>query len=444
MKNFPNAFVIIISAVLLAWVLTYIIPQGSYERITDVDSGITTVVSDSYQETKGNHLSAFEVMLTIPRGIAGRADVVVLILLLGGCFYVIEKTGALSQGLHKLVKILKGKEVVSLVIVSLLFTAAGVSIGMQEEVIAMMPVLLIFGKSMGFNPYTTIYMSYGSTVLGSSFSPSNPFGVIIAQQEAGLPLLSGSGFRLIVLGIAFLLWVLYLIRYAKNNKVDKIEASGSHGKMDLNAKIILTLLCLTFVIVLYGLLILDWGFMEMSATFFVLGIISGLLGKLGVNGTGEAYVNGFKEMIFAAMIIGLANSISMVLKEGMIIDSIVYGLFGPLKYLSASVSGVLMMVSHAILHFPIPSYSGQAILTMPILVPLSDLIGISRQTCVLAYQYGAIMGDMIVPTNGALMAILAVCGIPYNKWFQFAWKPTVLMLLLGGLSIVVAVYIGYN
>lgn len=444
MKNFPNAFVIIISAVLLAWVLTYIIPQGSYQRITNEQTGITTVVNDSYQETEGNHLSAFEVMLSIPKGVAGRADVVVLILLLGGCFYVIEKTGALSQGLHKLVKILKGKEVVSLVIVSLLFTAAGVSIGMQEEVIAMMPVLLIFGKSMGFNTYTTIYMSYGSTVLGSSFSPSNPFGVIIAQQEAGLALLSGSGFRLIVLGIAFLLWVLYLIRYAKNNKVDKIEASGSHEKMDLNAKIILTLLCLTFAIVLYGLLMLDWGFMEMSATFFVLGIISGLLGKLGVNGTGEAYVNGFKEMIFAAMIIGLANSISMVLKEGMIIDSIVYGLFGPLKYLSASVSGVLMMVSHAILHFPIPSYSGQAILTMPILVPLSDLIGISRQTCVLAYQYGAIMGDLIVPTNGALMAILAVCGIPYNKWFRFAWKPLVLMLALGGISIVAAVYIGYN
>ncbi|TLF40230.1 YfcC family protein [Maribacter aurantiacus] len=444
MKNFPNAFVIIIGVVLFAWVLTFIIPQGSYQRITNTDTGITTVVSNSYQKMEGDHLSAFDVMLTIPNGVAGRADAIVLILLLGGCFFVIEKTGALSEGLYKIVNILQGREGLSLFIVSLLFTAAGVSIGMQEEVIAMMPVLLIFGKSMGFNTYTTLYMSYGSTVLGSAFSPSNPFGVIIAQQEAGVPLLSGSGYRLVVLGIAFLVWVIYLIRYNAKNRMKKVEASTPHEKISHNSKIILILLGLTFIIVMYGLLQLDWGFMEMSASFFTLGVVSGLLGKLGVNGTGEAYVNGFKEMIFAAMIIGLANSISMVLKEGMIIDSIVYGLFGPLQYLSASVSGVLMMVAHSILHFPIPSYSGQAILTMPILVPLSDLIGISRQTCVLAYQYGAIMGDMIVPTNGALMAILAICGIPYNKWFRFAWKPTLLMLLLGGIGIVVAIYIGYD
>lgn len=444
MKNFPNAFVIIIGVVLFAWVLTFIIPQGSYQRITNTDTGITTVVSNSYQKMEGDHLSAFDVMLTIPNGVAGRADAIVLILLLGGCFFVIEKTGALSEGLYKIVNILQGREGLSLFIVSLLFTAAGVSIGMQEEVIAMMPVLLIFGKSMGFNTYTTLYMSYGSTVLGSAFSPSNPFGVIIAQQEAGVPLLSGSGYRLVVLGIAFLVWVIYLIRYNAKNRMKKVEASTPHEKISHNSKIILILLGLTFIIVMYGLLQLDWGFMEMSASFFALGVVSGLLGKLGVNGTGEAYVNGFKEMIFAAMIIGLANSISMVLKEGMIIDSIVYGLFGPLQYLSASVSGVLMMVAHSILHFPIPSYSGQAILTMPILVPLSDLIGISRQTCVLAYQYGAIMGDMIVPTNGALMAILAICGIPYNKWFRFAWKPTLLMLLLGGIGIVVAIYIGYD
>lgn len=443
MKNFPNAFVIIIAAVLFAWVLTYVVPQGSYERIMDPDTGITSVVSDSYQETEGKHLSAFEVMLTIPKGIADRANIIVLILLLGGCFYVIEKTGALSQGLNKLVKVLKGREVLSLFVVTLLFTAAGASIGMQEEVIAMMPVLIIFGKSMGFNIYTTVYMSYGSTVLGSAFSPSNPFGVIIAQQEAGVSLLSGSVFRLVVLGIAFLIWMLYLVQYNAKHRTEKMEASDTQEKMSLSSKIILTLLCLTFVVVLYGLLKLDWGFMEMSASFFVLGIVSGLLGKLGVNGTGEAYIEGFKEMIFAAVIIGLANSISMVLQEGMIIDSIVYGLFGPLQYVSASLSGVLMMVAHVILHIPIPSYSGQAILTMPILVPLSDLIGISRQTCVLAYQYGAITADMFVPTNGALMAILAVSGIPYNKWLQFAWKPTALLLLLGALAIVVSVFTGY-
>ena len=378
------------------------------------------------------------------RGIIGRADVIVLILLLGGCFYVIEKTGALSQGLGKLVELLKGKEVLGLIIVSVIFTAAGATIGMQEELIAMMPILLVFGASLGYNKFTTIYMSYGFAVLGSSFSPSNPFAVVLAQKEAGLTLLSGSEFRLIVFLVVFIIWILYLINYSSKNRVEKIEMSSHNKSISVRSKIILFLLCLTFGIVIYGLLKLDWGFNEISASFFVLGIISGLIGKLGVNETGEAYISGFKEMVFAAMLIGFANSISLILKEGMIIDSIVNVLFGPLQYLPASLSAVLMMVSHSVLHFPIPSYSGQAVMTMPILLPLSDLIGLSRQTCVLAYQYGAVMADIFVPTNGALMAILAISGISYNKWVKFIVKPTFLIFLLAAISIIIAVTIGYE
>jgi len=444
MKKFPNAFVIIISVILFAWVLTYVIPQGSYQRLIDEQTGHTKVIGNSYQKIDIDHLSPFDLLLAIPNGIKDRADIIVLILLLGGCFFIIEKTGALSEGLNKLVDLLKGKESIALLVVSLMFTAAGASIGLQEEVIAMMPVLLIFGKSLGYNTITVVFMSYGSTVIGSAFSPSNPFGVIIAQQEAGIPLLSGGLFRLFVLLAAFIIWVVYIMRYSKKNRVPKTNMSNLRNTMGIRSKIILTLLCTTFAIVMYGILELNWGFNEMSGSFFALGIASGLIGKLGINKTGEAYVLGFKEMIFAAMIIGLANSISLILKEGMIIDTIVFSLFGPLQNVSATVSGVLMMISHLILHFPIPSYSGQAILTMPILVPLSDLIGLSRQTCVLAYQYGAIMGDMIVPTNGALMAVLAVSGIPYNKWLRLAIKPTLAMLFIGAISILIAVAIGYQ
>ncbi|NJB69861.1 putative ion transporter superfamily protein YfcC [Saonia flava] len=444
MKKFPNAFVIIIAVILLSWILTYIIPQGTYKRVANEESGLIEVVNNSYQRINIEHLSAFDLILAIPRGIIGRADIIVLILLLGGCFYIIEKTGALSQGLGKLVELLKGKETLALIIVSALFTAAGATIGLQEEVIAMTPILLLFGRSLGYNTFTTVYMSYGSTVVGSAFSPSNPFAVIIAQKEAGLPLLSGSEFRLIVLLVAFVLWVLYLINYGNRNRVKKEEMTSDNQSVSGRNQIILFLLCITFGVVTYGMLELEWGFNELSASFFALGIISGLIGKLGVNKTGETYVSGFKEMIFAAMIIGLANSISLILKEGMVIDSIVYGLFGPLKSFSPAFSGVLMMISHVILHFPLPSYSGQAVMTMPILVPLSDLIGMSRQTCVLAYQYGAVMADMIVPTNGALMAVLAINGISYNKWFKFAIKPTLLILLIGAIAIVAAVTMGYR
>jgi len=443
MKNFPNAFVIILGVIVFAWILTFIIPQGVYERELNPETGLEEVVNDSYKTIEGENLSAFDLLLAVPKGIIGRADIIVLILLLGGCFYVIEKTGALTQGLSKLVSLLKGKEVLALIIVSAFFTAGGATIGLQEEVIALTPMLLLFGRSLGYNTYTTIYMSYGSSVLGSSFSPSNPFAVMIAQKVAGLPLLSGSGLRLVFLVIAFIIWMLFIIRYARKNSVSK-TAPNLNGKVSNRSKIILGLLALTFGTVTYGLLKLGWGFEEISACFFALGIVSGLLGKLGINQTGEAYVSGFKEMIFASVIIGLANSITIVLEQGVIIDSIVYGLFGPLKNIQPTFSAVLMMLSHVVLHVPIPSYSGQAVLTMPILVPLSDLIGLSRQTCVLAYQYGAVMADFIIPTNGSLMAVLAISGISYNKWLKFAVKPMALMLLLATIAIILAVATGYQ
>ncbi|MDF0715741.1 Na+/H+ antiporter NhaC family protein [Muricauda sp. 334s03] len=444
MKKFPNAFVILLGVILLAWILTYIVPQGSYERVVGAETGVTRVVNDSYQQINTESPSIFDLLISIPKGIAGRAELIVLILLIGGCFYLIEKTDTFNQGLVKLVASLKGKESLALIIVAAIFTAGGASIGLQEEVVAMTPVLILFGKSLGYNTFTMLFASYGSTVVGSSFSPSNPFAVIIAQKEAALPLLSGSTLRIATLLIAFVVWVGYLLFYSKKNRIEKIHMPTQSATMNSRSKLILALLAITFTIVIYGIVQFEWGFMEMSGCFFALGIVAGLISKMGWNKTGETYVAGMKEMIFACVIIGLANSISIILKDGLIMDTIVYGLFGPLQNFPPALSGVMMMVSHTLLHFPVPSYSGQAILTLPILVPLSDLIGLSRQTCVLAYQYGAVMADMIVPTNGALMAILAIGNIPYNKWFKFALKPTLLMLLIGAFTIIFAVATGYN
>ncbi len=443
MIKFPNAFVIILSVILFAWVLTFIIPKGNYQRKIDTISERTSVVPDSYKQTDAPNLSVFDVLLAIPKGIAGRADLIVLILLLGGCFYLIEKTGALNQGLNQLIVVLKGKESLALVIITVLFLTAGFAIALQEEIIAMTPILLLFGRSLGYSTATTIYASYGSAVVGSAFSPFNPFGVIIAQKEAEVELLSGSEFRLIVLCIAAIVWTIYIVRYARNHRVEKSKETLVIEKLTLRNQIILILLVMTLGVVTYGLISLSWGFNEMSACFFALGILCGLIANFGINKTTEVYVDGFKEMIFACIIIGLANSISVILSEGSIIDTIVFGLFGPLKNVPSSLSAVLMMVSHTLLHFPIPSYSGQAILTMPILTPLADLIGLSRQVCVLAYQYGAIMMDVIVPTNGALMAIIALGGIKYNNWIKFIIKPTLLMLGIAAVAILIAVQIGY-
>ncbi|NOR28879.1 MAG: YfcC family protein [Lutibacter sp.] len=444
MKKFPNALVIMIGFILLSAILTYIIPQGQYERITNPETNQVTVVPNSYKLVDAEPISIFKTIVSIPEGIVDRADLIALILLIGGCFYVIEKTGALKEGITFLTVKLKGREEIVLILVSIIFLIAGALMGLQEEIIAMMPVLLYLTSRLGYNAFVAIAISFGSAILGASFSPINPFAVVIAQKETGLEFLSGSEFRLIIMFIAFVVWMFMIIRYANKNKIEKlVEKNELIEKVSVRSILILILVGIAFVILVIGMMKYNWGFNEMSAEFFALGILVGLIGKLGMNGTIETYINGFKELVFAAMIVGFASSISIILKQGMIIDSIIYGLFKPMQYLPKSLAAISMMVSQSLLHFPVSSYSGQAILTMPILAPLSDLIGISRQVCVLAYQYGAVMTDLIYPTQGALMAIIAIAGIPFNKWFKFIFKFTLVILSVGAIAIVVAVYIGF-
>ena len=442
-SKFPNALVIMLGFIIFASLLTYIIPHGEYDRTYDPANDYQTVVPGSYKVVPGKPVSFVRTLMTIPEGIIGRADLVVLILLVGGCFYVIDKTGAFKEAVVSLTNKLKGKEEMALIVVAMFFAAGGALSGLQEEIIAMIPVLIFFTSRLGYNAFVAVSISFGAAIIGSAFSPINPFAVVIAQELAGVPFLSGSGFRLIMLFIAFSVWMMVIIRYANRNRVQKNqETQDDQITMSKRSTLIMTLVAMAFGLLIYGMLKLNWGFNEITAEFFILGIVAGLIGKLGLNGTSESFIEGVREMSFAALIMGLANSISLVLKEGMIIDSIIYGLFLPMQYLPAGLSAVSMMISQAVLHFPVPSYSGQAVLTMPILAPLSDLLGLSRQVCVLAYQYGAPTMDLLVPTNGALMAVIALAGIPFNKWLKFVIKPTLVIMALGAGALLVAIFIG--
>jgi len=187
---------------------------------------------------------------------------------------------------------------------------------------------------------------------------------------------------------------------------------------------------------------LGWDFDQMSALFFMMGVVAGLVGGLRLKGTAEAYVRGFQSMAYAALLVGFAGGIFVVLDEGRIVDTIVHGLFTPLEGLPVAFATVGMMASHALVHLPVPSVSGQAVLTMPILVPLSDLLGLSRQITVLAYQFGAGLCDMVTPTNGALLAVLAAGGVEYQAWLKFALKWYLALMVLGAGITFVAIAIG--
>jgi uncharacterized ion transporter superfamily protein YfcC len=176
--------------------------------------------------------------------------------------------------------------------------------------------------------------------------------------------------------------------------------------------------------------------------FFVMGVVAGLVGGLGVGGTAESFVDGFRAMAYAGLLIGFARAITVVLQHGKIIDTVVNALFTPLANVPVLASAGGMMVVHTLVHFPVPSASGQAVLTMPVLVPLADLLGMARQVVVLAYQYGAGMCEMVTPTNGALMAILAATGVPYEKWMKMILPLWAALFALGFVAVAVAIAMG--
>ena len=202
------------------------------------------------------------------------------------------------------------------------------------------------------------------------------------------------------------------------------------------------MIAVTFAIFVWSVTALHWDFDRLSAIFFVMGIAAGFIGGLGISGTAEAYVEGFRSMAFAALLIGFARAISVVLTEGQVIDTIVYGLSMPLAGLPAIVSGLGMMAVHVVIHVPVPSVSGQAVLTLPVLVPLSDLLHIPRQATVLAYQYGAGLCELITPTNGALMAILAAAGVRFEHWLRFTLPLFALLFVLGFAAVATAIVVG--
>jgi uncharacterized ion transporter superfamily protein YfcC len=370
--------------------------------------------------------------------------VIFLVFLIGGALTVVDESGALRRAVPSLVSAMRGRDLLIVPIISLFFALGGMVQNMQEEIIPLIPILMLLVARLGFTPLVAVASSAGAAFVGSAFSPINPFQVLIAQQAAEVEVLSGAPFRTVFLAIALLLWITATMRYAAATRTAPHARETDHlgEPMTRRDGVVLAMLGATFAFMVVGLRSWGWGFDEMSASFFIMGILVGIVARMGVTGTAEAYVKGFREMAYAALLIGFARAISTVLEQGLIIDTIVSGLFAPLDELPRTASALGMIAGQALLHVPVPSVSGQAVLTMPVLVPLADLLGLTRQVIVLAYQYGAGLCDIVTPTNGALMAILASARVRYDEWLRFAGPLYLLLVLLGGVSVAVAVGIG--
>jgi len=443
--RFPHPLTLLVACILIAAALTWVLPAGEYQRREDPATGRSVVVPGTYAPVEATPVGLFQALVGIPRGMIDAASVIFYVFLVGAGFAVVERTGALNRLVNSLVAALSGRGLLVIPVAGLAFATGGVLVQMQEELIAFVPVLLLLTSRLGFSPLTAVAMSAGASAVGAAFSFINPFQVGIAQKVAELPPLSGWQFRVAFLVPALAIWLGGTMLHARRTRVavgppDTKDAIGPTAGWR-HAAVLATVIA-SFVAFVVGVLEYHWDFDQLSAVFFLMGVAAGLLGGLKINGTAEAFAEGLRSMAFAALLIGFARGIYIVLDEGRVVDTVVHGLFTPIADLPVAVSALAMMTAQTLIHIPVPSTSGQAVLTLPLLVPLSDLIGLSRQVTVLAYQYGAGLCELITPTNGALMAILAASGVRFEEWIRFAGVLFGILLVFAALAIGVGVVAG--
>jgi len=411
---------LLVACVIVAAALTYVVPAGQYERREDPNIGRTVVVAGTYHRVAQSPVGPFEAVVAVPKGIVDAAGVLALVFMAGAAISVVDKTGALRGGVAWLAAKLGRRETLIIPIACAVFAFGGAAEGMWEEFVALTPVLLVLARGVGFDGLTAVAMGMGAAGIGSTFSPMNPFGVGIAQRFAELPILSGWEFRVAVLVPAVAMWAWATMRHARRTRTAAETTSGvpveaftrRHG-------LVLLATVAAFATFIYGIIQFGWGFEEMAAVFLVLGVLAGVIGGLSLAGTFQALSDGFAAMSFAAILIGVARGVFVVLDEGKIVDTIINALVTPLARLPLTLYAVGISVVQTILAVPVPSSSGRVTLTMPILVPLSDLLGLSRQVTVTATQFGPGVLNQFLPTDGALMAVLAIAGVRFEQWLKF-------------------------
>ncbi|HEY5061095.1 MAG TPA: hypothetical protein VII52_06135 [Gemmatimonadaceae bacterium] len=429
----PHPLILLLIAVLVAAALTWILPAGEYNRRDDPVTHRSVVVAGTYHAVPRSPVGLFAAAVSVPRGFVEAADVIAVIFFVGGAWVVVDRLGTLGRMVGALVGAFRGRGLIAIPAISAFFAAMGALENMQEEIIPLVPVLLVLGRGLGIDAVSVVAMSAGAAMIGSAFGPTNPFQAGIALKLAQLPVTTAIALRIVMFALAFVLWVGWTMRYASKRRTLVAPAGEAEPPARVSAKdvAILVVVVSPMAAYVYGSVALGWGFNELSAGFFIGAVIAGWWGGLGAEGTTVAYLEGMQSLVPAALLIGIARSISLVLSGGHVIDTILEGLATPLSHAPASAAALLMIPAHAIVHVFVPSVSGQAVLTMPVFVPLADLLGISRLVTVFAYQMGAGLCELLTPTNGAMMAVLLAAGVPYQKWLRFALAGAGLVLVVG-------------
>jgi uncharacterized ion transporter superfamily protein YfcC len=448
----PHPVILLVAGVALCAVLTWVLPAGEYDRRDDPATGRRVVVAGTYHPVDPAPVGPFAAAVAIPRGFVEAADVIGVVLFVGAAWIVVDRIGTLRRLIAALVAGFGSRGLIAIPVISLFFAMMGALENMQEEIIPLVPALLLLGRGLGVDAVSVVAMSTGAAAIGSAFGPTNPFQAGIAMKLAQLPPMSAAPLRWTMFAAALALWVGWTMWHAARHRdrgigLSRAESRGNRDSKEVRGEVasasakdfvILAIAIAPIAAYVYGSVALGWGFNELSGGFLVAGCVAGLLGGLGVGGTTTAYLEGMQAMLPAAILIGVARTLSLVLTDGHVTDTILNGLAAPLSRAPAAFASILMIPFHSIVHVAVPSVSGQAVLTMPILVPLSDLLGISRQVTVLAYQTGAGLTELLTPTNGGLMAVLVAAGVPFSRWIRFAVVGVLLALIVGVVGMIAA------
>ncbi len=436
--RFPHPLVLLLGAVVVAALLTWILPAGRYDRRADPATGRDVVVAGTYERVEASPQGIADAAMAVPKGIVAGADIIVVILIVGGAFAVLDSTGALGRMVNTVAARARRPRT-TVIAVSVLCATFGALVHMQEEFIALMPVLVLLSLALGYGAITAIAMSAGAATVGAAFGPTNPFGGGLASRVAEAPVLSDGLVKLGVLIAAVSVWIAWTLYRARDDD-DRPPPTTGDGTMAMTRDYaVVTFAFLPFFVYVWGLLRFDWGFNELSALYLVTGFGIGLASRLSITGTTERFLRGMESMLAAGLFVGVARAISVVLTDGLVIDTIVSGLVAPLSAVSSTAAALILIPIQAILHIPVPSSSGQAVLTMPIMAPTADLLGFTREAAVMAYQTGALPIDLISPTNGALLAILLKAKVGYGRWVRFAGPGMLLVMGVGVVGVLVLV-----
>ncbi|WP_026894477.1 YfcC family protein [Clostridiisalibacter paucivorans] len=452
----PNSYVLLFFIIIILGLASYVIPAGNFARQIDVDTGISYVIPDSYRLVERTPVSIFDLFKAIPDGMIQAGDIIIFVLITGGSFGIIQATGTINAIISNVVKKYVGKEKKVIPIVMIIFSIAGAVFGTAEEALPLYPMLVALSLALGFDRMTGVAMGLLGAGAGFVAGFLNPFTTGIAQGVSELPLFSGMFLR----GIAYVIFlstaIIFVYNHAnslRNNEcLDNPNEIGYSSDFNFN-KIpsisrkhikVICVLILSFVFLSIGIIKMKFHILEISTTFLIMGLLCGIVGGINSGRLVSEFMKGASNLIYGALIIGVAKGVMVVMEYGNIMDTVIYQLSKIVMGVSPVINAISMFIVQSIINLFISSGSGQAAVTMPIMKTLADMSGISRQTAVLAFQFGDGFSNIISPTSGYFMAALAIARVDWRKWAKWSWPLFIIWCIEGCVIISIAVAIKYG